>query len=336
MLRRLAKSIGWIAAAAVGLGITLALIVWIAFIPSRKEPPYTLTATWGGPGNAPGQLNDPNGIAVRGNRVYVADSRNHRVQIFDRQGNYQGQIAVGTDGLKPSARPMNLNIAGGKLYVADYWNDVVQVYSLDGGAPTLIETLGSKASSPKGAHFRSPGGASALPNGDIVVADFYNQRVQILTPQGQLIHQIGKTGHKAYISGGGFNYPTDVAVNSSNGTIYVADGYNDRIQEFTPEGRFIRKWGGPFGMNIKGSFNGWFRTVTSVAVGPQGNVFAVDEENYRVQKFTPQGRFLTAFGTPSKGAGYTEEAVAVAADGTVYTTNLSTNQVQVWKPARSR
>jgi DNA-binding beta-propeller fold protein YncE len=95
----------------------------------------------------------------------------------------------------------------------------------------------------------------------------------------------------------------------------------------------VRKWGGPFGANIRGSSHGWFKVPTSIALGPDGTVFVADQENNRVQKFTRTGQFLTAFGTPHDGAGYTESAVAVAADGTVYSVNLIHNEVEIWQPA---
>ena len=80
------------------------------------------------------------------------------------------------------------------------------------------------------------------------------------------------------------------------GTLYVADGYNDRIQAFSLDGRFLGKWGGPFAANIWGPFWGWFATVTGLAVDGAGNVFAANSYNHRVQKFSPDGAFLTAFG----------------------------------------
>lgn len=317
--------LAWTGATLLALVLLLVLAMWLLYMPRAQQPPYRRVATWGQPGSAPGQFNGPNGIAVHGDRVYVADSRNHRIQIFDRQGHFQSLIGVGPQGLLPRARPMNLNIAGDKLYAADYWNDAVQVFSLDG---RRLLTLGGKPGSGPG-RFKSPAGASATPDGDIVVADFYNQRVQILSPRGAFIRQLGKTGEKFYVSGGGFNYPTDVAVAPTSGDIYVADGYNDRIQEFGAGGKLLRKWGGPLAINIRGGFNGWFKTVTSVALGPAGDVFVVDEENQRIQKFDPDGRFLTAFGIASKGTAYAYEAVAVAADGTVYT--AGNDMVQVWR-----
>ena len=132
---------------------------------------------------------------------------------------------------------------------------------------------------------------------------------------------------------GEFSYPTDVAL-ARDGTLYVADGYNDRMQAFAPDGRFLRKWGGPFGMNIFGPFNGWFTTVTSVTVDQQGSVFVADFYNHRVQKFAPDGTFLTAFGKRGDEPGQFNYAIAIAIadDGTVFVADYGNNRIQKWRP----
>lgn len=293
-----------------------------AWFPEKQEPAYEMVDSWGGQGSAPGKFSDPNGIAVAGERVYVADSRNHRIQVFTRDGAFVAQWRVPAEG-----RPMNLDAGGGRLY-ADYWNDVIRVYALDSGE--LVGSVGGPGDGP--GRFRNPGGVAVGPGGHIFVADFTNQRVQELTATGDFVRQWGKTGEKGHLFAGGFNYPIDVAV-AADGTLFVADGYNDRIQVFGPDGASVRKWGGPFAVNIKGDHFGWFTVPTGVALGPNGTVFVADQENNRVQKFTRTGEFLTAFGTSHDGPGYTESAVAVAADGTLYTVNLIDNTVEVWKPA---
>ena len=87
-------------------------------------------------------------------------------------------------------------------------------------------------------------------------------------------------------------------------------------------------------MNIFGPFPGWFATVTSVAVGPQGNVFVADFYNNRVQKFSAKGLFLTSFGGSGTGPGQFSYimAVAVAPDGTVFATDLGNNRVLSFRP----
>ena len=120
----------------------------------------------------------------------------------------------------------------------------------------------------------------------------------------------------------------------ADGTLLVGDGYNDRVQVFAPDGRYLRKWGGPFGLNIYGPFNGWFATVTSLAVDRDGAVFVADFYNSRIQKFTADGGFLTAFGAKGSGAGqfFYVIAVAVAEDGTVFAADFGNNRIQKWRP----
>lgn len=316
-----AGRVGWIGA---GVLIVLGAAIKPVWFPAPVEPPYHLVKTWGGEGTAPGRFRNPIGIAYGNGRVYVADSLNHRIQVFDPDGRFIRRIAVPDQG-----RPMNIAVRDGKVYVADYWNDDVLIFGADGALERTVGTPGRAGAAP--GRFDSPAGVAVGPKGDLYVAGFHNQRVQKLGPDGRFIRQWGHTGEKGYVEAGWFNYPIDVAV-APDGTLYVADGYNDRIQVFGPDGRFLRKWGGPFAANVRGPFNGWFRTPTCVAIGPRGNVFVADEENDRIQKFTPQGRFLTAFGTPHRGPGYTEIAVTVAPDGTVYTVNLIENRVEVWRP----
>ncbi|TAL99610.1 MAG: hypothetical protein EPN71_07375, partial [Rhodanobacter sp.] len=202
-MRRIVRWVAILGAGVAGVLAAAALVIGFGFVPAAKQPPYQRVASWGDPGSAAGQFDGPNDIAVADDRVYVADSLNHRIQIFDLQGYFLSAIAVGPQGLLPQARPMNLNIAGDKLYVGDYWNDAVQVCTLDG---RLTGTFGGKQGMGPG-QFHAPGGASAEPDGTIIVVDFYNQRVQMLSPQGRFIRQIGATGHKGYVAGSSFNYP---------------------------------------------------------------------------------------------------------------------------------
>lgn len=299
----------WLGYGVIALAVALTVLAWDGgAINWNQEPPYELVQSWGEKGNAPGQFNDPTGIAVTEDEVFVADARNSRIQVFDKRGHFRRTFGAGALG-----RPMNLDIAGGRLYVPDYFKDVVHVFTLDGDHERTVAAEDG---------LNSPGGVAVTPDGSLLVADTYGQRIVHLDPSGKVL--------KRWASA--FSYPTDVAL-AVDGGFYVADGYNDRVQQFGPDGEFVRKWGGPFALNIFGPFKGWFATATSVAVGPDGDVFVADFYNDRLQKFTAEGEFLTTFGTPAEGPGQSEIAVAVGSDGTVWATNFAGNRVEKWQPA---
>ncbi|MDT8408802.1 MAG: NHL repeat-containing protein [Wenzhouxiangellaceae bacterium] len=298
--------------------VVLGLLVWAGGgINWNQEPPYERVQSWGEKGSGPRQFNDPTGIAVTADELFVADARNSRIQVLDKQGNF-----VRAFGSEVLGRPMNLAIADGKLYAPDYFNDVVHVFTLAGEHERAIEAEDG---------LDSPGGVAVRADGTLLVADTYGQRIVQLAENGKVLRAWNGAGNGA----GEFSYPTDVAI-ALDGGFYVADGYNDRIQQFGPDGGFVRKWGGPFGANVSGPFKGWFAVATSIAVGPGGNVHVADFYNDRVQKFTADGLFLTAFGSPAEAPGHSEIALAVDANGSVWSTNFAGNRVEKWRPAKNR
>lgn len=280
-----------------------------------REPAYRLVQHWGERGAGPGQFDEPTGIAVSADAVFVADARNARIQVFDKQGQYLRSIEEGLQ------RPMNLDIAGDELLVADFFADTILIYSLDGRLRLRLRAADG---------LKNPGGVAARPDGSLLVADTYRHRIVQLARDGRVLRQWGGMDEEG--SGAGeFSYPTDVAV-AADGGFYVADGYNDRVQQFDSKGTFVRRWGGPYGLNIHGPFKGWIATATSIAVSPNGgHVFVADFYNDRIQMFCDRGGYITRFGTRSENATHTAMAVDVDANGDVWVANYALHRIERWR-----
>lgn len=116
---------------------------------------------------------------------------------------------------------------------------------------------------------------------------------------------LGRWGQKG-TGEGEFDCPGGIAI-GSDGSVFVADQTNHRVQVFDRSGKFLRQWG-VYG-NDPGQFGGKANRNSRVG-GPQflvvdadGNVWTTEGANCRVQKFTPDGKTLLAWGTSDDAPG---------------------------------
>ena len=142
--------------------------------------------------------------------------------------------------------------------------------------------------------FQLPHGIRVDPQGNVWATDAGpRSRIYKFTRSGERLLDIDLTRYapvhantERFVADETFRGATDVAF-ASNGHIYVSDGYgNARVLEFDAAGTFVREWGEP------GKGPGQFRLPHGIAIGADGNVYVADRENGRVQRFTPDGRYL--------------------------------------------
>jgi len=173
-------------------------------------------------------------------------------------------------------------------------------------------------------------------NDDIYVADSRNHRILHIASDGSLLHEWGTFADNATGNApiGTFYEPWGVAV-GPDGSVYVSDTWNHRLQKFTEDGQPITMWG-QYGQPLpevpesKNSFWG----PRGVAVDSQGRVFVADTGNKRIAVFDDEGNFITEFGTAGLDPGQFDEpvGVAVAEDGTVYVTDTWNQRIQAFVP----
>ena len=246
------------------------------------------------PGTAEGQLAAPRNVAVAPDgRIYVLDSGNHRLQVFDAEGNPVG--AWGSFGAEPGQfnEPWGIAVNDEYVFVADTWNHRIQKFTLDGeyvasfgasGAPDIEtgdEGLGL---------FFGPRSLVLLDDGRLLVTDTGNHRMQVLDTEGNFQFQIGGFGNQL----GQMNEPVGIS-QGPDGLLYLADTWNARIQEFTPELFALSDW----------RVDAWSGTSINnkpyTAVDSAGRIFVTDPEGYRVLIFNRDGSYLARFGTFGAG-----------------------------------
>ncbi|MBN9392208.1 MAG: TIGR03663 family protein [Chloroflexi bacterium] len=202
---------------------------------------------------------------------------------------------------------------------------------------TTFDLTASTQAGNRDGQYRTPRNVTIAPNGDILVLDSLNGRVQRFDSTGKFLSKFGSIGSgdgqfglAQYQSGPG-GITTD-----DEGNIYVADTWGYRIEKFDSTGKFLLKWGS--GKDTTGSVDGNAQNPTGF-YGPRsiafdaasGDLFITDTGNKRVVVYDKQGNFVRQFGSVGNGQGQFNEPVGLALgpDGNVYVADLRNKRVEV-------
>jgi sugar lactone lactonase YvrE len=178
-------------------------------------------------------------------RVFVFSRGDHPLMIFERDGTF---LASWGEGL--FKRPHGITIGpDDAVYCTDDHDHTVRKFTPEGKLLLTLGTSGKPSDTGAtsidyrtiiraGLPFHYPTNLALAPDGAMYVSDGYgNARVHKFSPDGRLLFSWGEPGRGA----GQFHVPHGIAVNAQ-GTVYVADRENSRIQMFTREGEYFAEW----------------------------------------------------------------------------------------------
>jgi DNA-binding beta-propeller fold protein YncE len=271
-----------------------------------------------------GRFGNPRDVAVLQGRVYVADTAYNRVQVLDassgrpikawdyRFGSLIG-ISAGRDG---AGRPIVLGSEDDR--------NTITIFTPRG---QLVRKLQFEVGSGRG-QLNAPRDAATDSDGNIYIADYANNRVVKLFPNGRWRKSWGRKGSR----NGQFIRPYGVDVNRSN-RILVADSDNNRIQKFTAKGRFMDRIGS------FGARPGQFSQLRRVAVSPgrKSKIYGADLWGWKIVRYDRYGRFDRVFGGTTPPAGRFNEPSGLAVDdGALFVTDAVNQRVQRFDPVTGR
>ncbi|MEE4355811.1 MAG: SMP-30/gluconolactonase/LRE family protein, partial [Desulfococcaceae bacterium] len=319
----------------------------------------------GGPnGSGDGELEEPAGIAVHENTIFIADTNNRRIQKFTTDGIFLQKWSASGNNPGEFYQPRGLAIdENDNIYVADANNHRIQKFNSFG---KLLKIWGQEGTG--NGDFGTPYGLH-VKDDHVYVADTKNDRIQVFDPDGEYEDQWGTEGDDP----GRLNDPSGIAFDDE-GNIYVADWENHRIQKFNPDRSFNSVWGS-FG-DETGKFNNpqalivvngfiyvadtgnsriqkcdllqggnpekWEILKTGslqmyepagIAADRDGNIYISDTGNHRFLKFDNNGNFIIEYGQFGSDPGQLKypEGIAVDSMGRVYISDSENHRIQVFE-----
>lgn len=168
-----------------------------------------------------GMLTRPTGIVrdAVNKRIYVVDTRDHDIKMFDDDGSLIDIIGQRGDGPGEFNAPTHIALSGNRLYVTDTLNARIQVMGLEGEPLSVIGKRGLYLG-----NLTRPKGVAIDADDNIYVVESYYDHLLVFDKDGEFLLPIGGTGNDI----GQFFLPSGVW-NDDMGRIYVADMYNGRV-----------------------------------------------------------------------------------------------------------
>lgn len=225
-----------------------------------------------------GQFTEPSGVAVNAqNDIIVADTNNHRIQIFDREGRFKFQFGEcgKRDGqlLYPN-RVAVVKTTGDIVVTERSPTHQVQIYNQYG---QFIRKFGANI-------LQHPRGVTVDSKGRIIIVECKVMRVIIFDQFGNMLHKFGCSKH--------LEFPNGVVVNDRE-EIFISDNRAHCVKVFNYQGIFLRQIGG----------EGITNYPIGVGINATGDILIADNHNnFNLTTFTQDGQLISALESKVKHA----------------------------------
>jgi len=210
----------------------------------------------------------PSDIVCVGDLYVIVDQYTHKLYFLDQKMSLLK--TVGSEGDKKFYYPRNICVDDDKtLWLTDSWNHCVKRIDLDGNIVGGFGRYGKK-----NGEFSEPWGISFF-NGEIIVSDRNNHRIQIFNKNGEFIRQFGSSGpEREYFESDKFK------------TGFIYEYWRKSASRFCTVETYFRKDGYKFGT---------MEYPLNVSVSEKGEIVVIDSGNDRVQRFSYGGELISSF-----------------------------------------
>jgi len=301
-----------------------------------------------------------NGIVIdfSGN-IYVADTNNNRIQVFDNSGTFLRKFGSYGTGDGQFSKPYGIVLDPlGNIYVGDMsynTNSRIQIFNNAGNLLFKIDSYGTADG-----QFNGPKSVTLDSSGNIYVADSGNNRVQVFNKAGTFLRKFGgrpiSTINPAPTAGGtgysvgdvltvtsGVSGTATVTVTTVSGGVVTGLSLttNGNGSVYTTGTGKITTGGTGTGCTINitaivsSSADGQFSVPEGIALDTSGNIYVADNLNSRIQIFNSAGTFLRKFGSLGTADGQFNgpKSVTLDSSGNIYVTDRGNNRIEVFNNA---
>jgi tripartite motif-containing protein 71 len=279
-------------------------------------------------------VDTPRGVQVAANgQIYIVDYWNQRIEYMNADGT--GAASFGFRGNPSQKGAINfawsaaIQPGTGDIFVANRESNQVEVFSPTGTSLLIFGTKGTG----KG-QFHFPQGIAFDPtNGTLLVADSGNGRIERFTmssgdTSATWTATYGKKGAAGPAAATGvLNQPTGISV-APDGTIWVADTLDNRVQSLSPAGVWTA-----FAKPVASPAQKSFHAPWGVTVAPDGSIWVADTGNNRIVSMDTSGNLIfsanaASMGVPAVPGNSVVTPFAIAFSGTtVYVSDIWNNRV---------